>query len=169
MRPCREPRGSGLLSWRTTVSDNRPQGLMQMDTARYRRFSGTRQRQGLRMNSRPLRFASLPKSRWVNDAGPLTHTRKEKIGARTQMSSSAMGVRTCQQVVWTVTTNSRVKNATKNSYNLLTGYSNGCPHLLEVWAIIAERYSTNSYAPMSAQGGPSPILRTRSISILDCP
>ena len=124
MRPCREPRGSGFVITRTTVSDNRPKGLMQMDTARYRRFSGAQLRQGRRMYSHSLRFPSLPRSRWVTEAGPLTHTRKKKIGARSQISSSAMRMWTCQQVVWTATTNSRVKKATIYSYNLLTGTSN---------------------------------------------
>ena len=95
MRPCREPRGGGLVKTRATVSDSQPDNgrTTQMDTAGYRRFSGTRLRQGLRTNSRCSRFPSLPRSRWVTGAGPMTaNLTKEKIpGAYTFLPQSDGG------------------------------------------------------------------------------
>lgn len=85
MRPCREPRGVGLVKTRAIVSDSQPGfgPMTQMDTAGYRRFSGTRLRQGLRMNSHYSRFPSLPKSIWVTGAGLMTaNLAKKKIPAR---------------------------------------------------------------------------------------
>ncbi len=82
MRPCREPKGSGLVITGAIVSDSQPKlGLMmQMDTAGYRRFSGTQMRQGLRVHSLYSSFPSPPKSIWVTDAGPITaNLTKEKI------------------------------------------------------------------------------------------
>ena len=82
IRPCREPKGSGLVKSRAIASDSQPdQGLMmQMDTAGYQRFSGTRLRQGRRMNSHHVGFPSLPRSKWVSGAGPMTpNLAEEKI------------------------------------------------------------------------------------------
>jgi hypothetical protein len=74
MRPCREPRRGGLVKTRAIVSDSQPEcgSIMQMDTAGYRRFSGTQLRLGLRMNFHYVGFPSLPRSRWVTGAGPMT-------------------------------------------------------------------------------------------------
>ena len=85
MRPCREPRRGGLVKSRAIVSDSQPDHglMMQMDTAGYQRFSGTRLRQGRRMNSHHMEFPSLPRSRWVSGAGPMTaNLAKEKIPVR---------------------------------------------------------------------------------------
>ena len=95
MRPCREPRGGGLVKTRAMVSDSHPDfGLMtQMDTAGHRRFSGTLLRLGLRTNSHDLGFPSLPRSRWVTGAGPMTANRtKVKIaGAYVCLPQSERG------------------------------------------------------------------------------
>ena len=79
MRPCREPRGSGLVKTRATVSDKVSIWIpTQMDTAGNRGFSGTRKRQGQRGRA-PLGGPPLaPRSKWVTGAGLKSPAKKKR-------------------------------------------------------------------------------------------
>ena len=119
MRPCREPKGSGFVKTKATVSDSALTGVpMQMDTARNRRFSGTQMRQGPKGE---LLHQGLPltlRSGWVTGAESRSATEtKENRGAHERLVFEA--VTESSNTDWVR------KKASRESYYLLTGSSNG--------------------------------------------
>jgi hypothetical protein len=98
----------------------------QMDTARYRRFSGTQKRQGPRMSSRQ-RLASLPRSRWVTGTGPCTPNCTYRNSGRANCSSSC---KKAEVIISAWLENYLLlgkKKVMRGSYLLLTVPSNGWP------------------------------------------
>jgi len=116
---------------RTIVSDSGSVvESMQMDTARYRRFSGTRMRMrlGLRMSSRLKRLASLPRSRWVTGTGPrILNCHYGNSGRAYSSSSWAMVVEAFSTRLKRANRVFGAENATKGTYLLLQVPSNGWP------------------------------------------
>ena len=125
MRPCREPKGSGIVRTRTKVSDNQlPEELKQMDMARYRRFSGALRRHGPKGSFRIMGSPSLPRSRWVTGAGPTTPPVTEgKQGRASKLSSLALEM--TFQEAWKAISTLAHTTRQGNRTNFLTVTSNG--------------------------------------------